>query len=126
VATLYRRHGGGAPLRVLSLTQTEQYAASLKARFPEPPPKKPIDPADIPIDMHPTGLCFDLQRPATAWDRKVLEYALGLLFDRGQIYWLIETGRGPSRYHVCPSPTAADTLARAVPGWVPRGSTRAG
>jgi hypothetical protein len=126
LATLYRRHGGGAPLRVLSLTQTEQYAASLKARFPEPPPKKPIDPADIPIDMHPTGLCFDLQRPATAWDRKVLEYALGLLFDRGQIYWLIETGRGPSRYHVCPSPAAADTFARAVPGWAPRARQKAG
>jgi hypothetical protein len=117
LAALYRQQGGGEPLRVLSLTQTEAYAALLKARFPEPPPKKPIDPADIPIDMHPTGLCFDLQRPSTAWNRKVLEYALGLLFDRGEIYWLIETGRGPSRYHVCPCPAHADALARAVPGW---------
>jgi hypothetical protein len=126
LAALYRQQGGGEPLRVLSLTQTETYAALLKARFPEPPPKKPVAPEDIPIDMHPTGLCFDLQRPASAWNRKVLEYALGLLFDRGEIYWLIETGRGPSRYHVCPCPAHADALARTVPGWTARASQSAG
>jgi hypothetical protein len=116
LGALYRRHGGRAPLRVLSLVQTEQYAAMLDARYPKPPPKAPVDPADIPIDLHPTGLTLDIQRPATAWDRKVLEYALGLLSDRGEIYWLIERERGPSRYHITPNPSHAKALARAVPG----------
>jgi hypothetical protein len=116
IAAQYRRHGGRAPLRVLSLTQTTRYAALLDARYPEPAPKAPVDPADVTIDLHPTGLTFDLQRPASAWDRKVLEYALGLLSDRGEIYWLIERERGPSRYHVAPNPDHAQSLVRSLPG----------
>jgi hypothetical protein len=114
LAALYRRHGGKSPLRVLSLTQTQQYAALLDGRYPAPPPKKPLDPADVTIDLHPTGLPFDLGRPASAWDRKVLEYALGLLSDRGEIYWLIERERGPSRYHVTPNPAHRTSLARSA------------
>lgn len=114
LAALYRRHGGKAPLRIISLTQTEQYAALLAARYPTPPPKEPVAPEDFPIDLHPTGLTFDLQQPAAGWDRKVLEYALGLLSDRGRIYWLIERERGPARYHVCPNPKYAKSLARAL------------
>jgi hypothetical protein len=116
LAALYCRHGGKAPLRLLSLTQTEQYAALLSARYPIRPPKEPVNPADIPVDLHPTGLVFDLARPATAWDRKVLEYALGQLSDRGAIYWLMEYERGPSRYHICPSPEHRTSLARAGGG----------
>jgi hypothetical protein len=116
LASLYRAHGGNAPLRILSLTQTEAYAAQLAAKYPRRPPKEPVAPEDVPVDLHPTGLCFDLQRPAVAWDRKVLEYALGQLFDRGQIYWLIERERGPSRYHVCPAPAHADGFAKVLPG----------
>jgi hypothetical protein len=116
VAGLYRRHGGRAALRVLSLMQTTQYSALLDARYPTPPPKEPVDPADLPIDLHPTGLTFDIQRPVSDWDRKVLEYALGILYDRSEISWLIERERGPSRYHITPNPAHARSLSQAVPG----------
>jgi hypothetical protein len=105
--------GSSAPLRVVSLVQTEQYRAELNARHPPAWMRHPTKPEDIPIDMEPTGLCFDLQRPTADWNRKVLEYALSWLADRNQIYWVEEWGQGPPRYHVCPSPDYRRELVRA-------------
>jgi hypothetical protein len=86
----------------------------LAARYPPPWVRKPPDdPADLHIDLHATGFCFDLARPGTAWNRKVLEYALGILADRQRIYWVDETIFGPRRYHVCPSPGYTRELTRA-------------
>jgi hypothetical protein len=115
IADLYLANGGShAPLRVHSLVQTEEYRARLSALRPPSWMRHPTRPEDIPIDMEPTGLCFDIERPAADWNRKVLEYALGWLSDRNQIYWVEESEQGPRRYHVCPSPEHRHELVRAV------------
>ena len=113
IANLYMANGGSsAPLHVHSLVQTEEYRARLNAVHPPSWMRHPTKPEEIPIDMEPTGLCFDIERPAAAWNRKVLEYALGLLADRNQIYWVEEAEQGPHRYHICPSPEHRSELAR--------------
>ena len=77
--------------------------------------RRPLKPGEeAPIDMQPTGLCFDIERPAADWNRKVLEYALGYLADRNQIYWVEEREQGPRRYHVCPAPEFRNELVRDV------------
>ncbi len=93
--------------------QTEQYRARLNATRPPAWMRRLTKPEDVPIDMQPTGLCFDIVRPTTNWNRKVLEYALGYLADRNQIYYVEEREQGPRRYHVCPSPQFRQELARA-------------
>lgn len=119
IAQLYMTNGGSKlPLRIHSLVQTEEYRARLNALRPPSWMRHPTKPEEIPIDMEPTGLCFDLERPATDWNRKVLEYALGWLADRNQIYWVEESEQGPRRYHICPSPEFRRDLAR---GAQPRG-----
>jgi len=114
VADLYLANGGSRmPLRLHSLVQTEEYRARLNAVHPPSWMRQPTKPEDIPIDLEPTGLCFDIERPAAVWNRKVLEYVLGWLADRNQIYWVEEWGQGPARYHVCPSPDFQRELVRA-------------
>jgi hypothetical protein len=120
VAELYRKHGGGAPLGIHSLVHTTNYTRLLEARYPPPWVRNPPeDPADLHIDLHATGYCFDLERPSSAWNRKVLEYALGHLADRGRIYWVDETIYGPRRYHVCPSPDHSQELTRTYRAALP-------
>lgn len=121
VADLYLANGGSQmPLRIHSLVQTGQYRARLNAVHPPFWMRRPTKPEDIPIDLEPTGLCFDIERPAAAWNRKVLEYALCWLADRNQIFWTEEWLHGPPCYHVCPSPDSRGELARAA-GLVHRG-----
>jgi hypothetical protein len=113
IADLYLANGGSsAPLRVHSLVQTEEYRAHLSALRPPSWMRHPTKLDEIPIDMEPTGLCFDIERPAADWNRKVLEYALGWLADRNQIYWVEDWEQGPRRYHVCPSPEHRSELAQ--------------
>jgi hypothetical protein len=121
LAEIYRDNGGAsAPLRIHSMTQTSGMMSLLANRYPPPWVRTPPDdPADIPIDMHATGLCFDLERPASAWNRKVLEYALGVLADRQRIYWVDETVFGPRRYHICPSPGYTRELTRVYQAALP-------
>jgi hypothetical protein len=115
IAAVYTANGGSRqPLRVHSLVQTEQYRARLNALHPPSWMRYPTKPDEIPIDLEPTGLCFDLERPASDWNRKVLEYALGYLADRNQIFWTEESGQGPRRYHVCPAPDFRRDLARGA------------
>jgi hypothetical protein len=115
VADLYLANGGSsAPLRLYSLVQTERYRAQLNAVRPPSWMRHPMEPEDVPIDLEPTGLCFDIARPAADWNRKVLEYALGWLADRNQIYWVEEREQGPARYHICPSPDFRRDLVRAT------------
>jgi hypothetical protein len=115
VAAVYFANGGTKlPLRIHSLVQTEQYRARLNATRPPAWMRRLTKPEDIPIDMQPTGLCFDIVRPTTNWNRKVLEYALSYLADRNQIYYVEEREQGPRRYHVCPSPEFRQELARAA------------
>lgn len=115
IADLYLNSGGSSlPLRIVSLVQTEQYRAELNALHPPSWMRHTTKPEDIPIDLEPTGLCFDIQRPAADWNRKVLEYALSWLADRNQIYWIEEWDQGPPRYHVCPSPEFRREMVRTA------------
>lgn len=60
-------------------------------------------PTDDP-DYHSTGLVFDVKRPANDWNRKVLEYAFGQLYDNLRISWMKEDEAGSRRYHVVVNP----------------------
>lgn len=121
LAEIYRENGGAsAPLRIQGLAQTTGMMSLLAERNPPPWVRNPPDdPADIPVDLHATGLCFDLERPQAAWNRKVLEYALGVLADRQRIYWIDETVYGPRRYHICPSPGYTRELTRTYQASLP-------
>jgi hypothetical protein len=128
LAKLYRENGGaGAPLRIHALVQTTGYRQILASRIPPPWVRNPPDdPADIPVDLHATGYCFDIERPQSAWHRKVFEYALGLLADRQRIYWIDETSVGPRRYHICPSPNYARELTRTYEAARPSSAKKRG
>lgn len=115
ITAVYLANGGSkAPLRIHSLVQPESYRAKLNATRPPSWMRYRTEPDEIPIDLQPTGLCFDIERPAAEWNRKVLEYALGVLADRNQIAWVEEREQGPRRYHITPAPQFRQELARSV------------
>jgi hypothetical protein len=115
IAAIYLANGGSKqPLTLHSLVQPEAYRARLNATRPPSWMRRLTKPEDVPIDLQPTGLCFDIVRPTTEWNRKVLEYALGVLADRNQIAWVEEREQGPRRYHVTPAPKFRQELARSV------------
>jgi hypothetical protein len=64
-------------------------------------------------EFHATGLVFDLARPASEWDRRVLDYALGTLYDRLRISWMLEDD-GRRHYHVVANPTYREELAKGM------------
>ncbi len=105
IAALYRRNGGRGPVEVLSLAQTVETAEERKRLHPARVPVLPTGEvvAEQP-EFHATGLVFDLARPRDEWDRRVLEYVLGFLYDRLRISWQKEDEHGPTRYHVVPNP----------------------
>src|SRR6185503_11158183 len=64
IGSLYRSHGGHAPLEVLSLVQTTGTAREWRLAHP-PAPIVHIDGTkEQDPDFHPTGYVFDLARPA--------------------------------------------------------------
>jgi hypothetical protein len=97
----YRSHGGKEPLTALSLVQSAQYRTLWNARYPD----KPL-PAGVPRDpeFHTSGFSFDLKTPSRDWDRKVLEFSLGRLYDSLRVSWRKETDGGSRRYHVVVNP----------------------
>jgi hypothetical protein len=109
LAQIYRSQGGQAPLTAVSMVQSTAYRKLWDARYPAPPlpPDVPKDP-----EFHTTGYTFDLSRPARDWDRKVLEYSLGTLYDNLHISWRKETEGGSQRYHVVVNPKSSTELTR--------------
>jgi hypothetical protein len=107
LAHIYRSQGGQAPLTAVSLVQSNAYRRLWDTRYPQPPP-----PPDVPKDpeFHTTGYTFDLAAPTRDWDRKVLEFSLGALYDNLYISWRKESQAGARRYHVVVNPQHADTL----------------
>lgn len=107
LARIYRGQGGQQPLTAVSLVQSNAYRRLWDVRYPQPPlpPSVPKDP-----EFHSTGYTFDLAAPARDWDRKVLEYSLGSLYDNLYISWRKENQAGARRYHVVANPKQADTL----------------
>ena len=104
LAHLYRSFGGREPLTLLSMIQSADYRSMWTARYPpkQLPPGIPRDP-----EFHTTGFTFDLKTPTDNWDRKVLEYALGRLYDTLRISWRKEDDGGSRRYHVVVNPEYA-------------------
>ncbi len=104
---LYREHGGKSPLTAVAMVQTNEYRRLWIARYPQQPLPRgtPRDP-----EYHSTGLVFDLQRPKEEWDRKVLEYALGRLYDSLRVSWRKENEAGSQRYHVVVNPSFRDEM----------------
>lgn len=105
IASSYHRFGGSGqlkigdtflPLNSLPLVIAEKSAAELPGGGPPPD-----------VDMHPTGLAFDIQRPTSSRNRKILEYVLGMLSDRQVIYWRSEQD---ARYHIVPNSRFQKTL----------------
>lgn len=110
IAEIYRSQGGRDPLTLLAMVQSNEYRQKWQARYPSPPL-----PAGVPRDpeFHSTGVAFDLARPSRDWDRKVLEYSLGRLYDTLRISWRPETAGGSRRYHVVANPTFKAELTAA-------------
>lgn len=110
LAQIYRSSGGQEPLSVVSMVQSEAYRQLWESRYPDPPL-----PAGVPRDpeFHTTGVTFDVRRPTRDWDRKVLEYSLGRLYDSLRVSWRKENEAGSQRYHVVANPKFKDELA----GW---------
>jgi hypothetical protein len=107
LAHLYISSGGREGLTLLTMVQTMEYRSQWDARYPDPPlpPNVPKDP-----EFHTTGLTFDLKRPTEDWDRKVLEFALGRLYDNLRISWRHEREAGSRRYHVVINPQFKDEM----------------
>jgi len=111
LARIYRSHSGQEPLTAVALVQSNAYRAAWDARYPRSPlpPGIPEDP-----EFHSTGYTFDLATPTRDWDRKVLEYSLGSLYDTLYISWRKETVGGAKRYHVVVNPKYGEQLR----GWL--------
>jgi hypothetical protein len=110
LAQIYRSNGGQEPVSVLAMVQSGAYRQLWDSRYPERPlpPGVPRDP-----EFHTTGVAFDLRTPSRDWDRKVLEYSLGRLYDGLKISWRKENEAGSQRYHVVANPKFKDELT----GW---------
>jgi len=110
LAQIYRSNGGQEPLSVLSMVQSSAYRQLWDSRYPDRPlpPGVPRDP-----EFHTTGVTFDVRTPSRDWDRKVLEYSLGQLYDGLKISWRKENEAGSQRYHVVTNPKFKDELT----GW---------
>lgn len=107
LAQIYRSNGGQEPISVLALVQSGAYRQLWDRRYPDPPP-----PPGVPRDpeFHTTGVTFDVRTPTRDWDRKVLEYSLGQLYDGLKISWRKENEAGSQRYHVVANPKFKDDL----------------
>ncbi len=126
IVDTYRRKGGKARITVgdtLILRQAGRPSSSpaAPALWPPAPAKSALPGGGPPgdFDFHKTGWAFDLIRPADDLQRKTLEYALGYLRDRGVLWLMEETERGPRRYHIIPNPKFRDALtkiAMSTPG----------
>lgn len=101
LAQIYRSNGGQEPLTVVAMVQSGAYRQLWDRRYPDRPlpPGVPRDP-----EFHTTGVTFDLRTPTRDWDRKVLEYSLGQLYDSLKISWRKENEAGSQRYHVVTNP----------------------
>lgn len=108
VVQTYRSFGGSEPLVVVSMVQSNAYRSLWKSRYPDPPL-----PAGIPRDpeFHSTGLVFQIRRPSRDWDRKVLEYAMGRLYDNLRLSWRSTSAGGSRRYHVVVNPDFKQEMA---------------
>lgn len=106
-AEIFRSSGGRGGLTVTAMVESSAYRTLHYSRYPRAPlpPGIPRDP-----DYHPTGYAFDIARPASDWDRKVLEFALGQLADSLRITWRTERGPAGRAYHVLADPDHAEEL----------------
>jgi hypothetical protein len=113
LARLYRQSGGTEPLAVVAMVCSEEYQRRWEEKYPMPPTK----PTNPPLPRDPpyltTGVPFEVRRPTRDWDRKVLEYALGQLYDTLRISWRKET-RGGRRYRVVPNPAYRDEFLHSL------------
>lgn len=109
-AEIYRTSGGRGPLVIARMVESQSYVRLHKSRYP-PAPLPPGIPRDP--DYHATGYAFDIARPASDWDRKVLEFALGQLSDALLISWRPESGPHGRSYHVAADPDHTETLMTA-------------
>lgn len=108
VAHLYRSFGGSETLTVVSMVQSNAYRSLWKQRYPDPPLPEgvPRDP-----EFHSTGLVFQIKRPSRDWDRKILEYAMGRLYDTLRISWRSTSAGGSRRYHLVVNPEFKTEMA---------------
>ena len=110
IAEIYRSQRGRQPLVLTAMVQSTEYREKWNAKYPAKPlpPGVPRDP-----EFHTTGLAFDLAQPTGDWDRKVLEYSLGRLYDTLKISWRKENAGGAKRYHVVVNPAFKDEMIGA-------------
>lgn len=125
IAAVYRKAGGTEAIVAGDLTVTREGVARRRAQGEKVRKKEPARPLDplllgplpgggpaLDFDFHATGLVFDLARPAKPQQRKVLEYALGWLRDRGILTWSVPRDYAARAYHVAPHPRHAAALSR--------------
>jgi hypothetical protein len=128
VLQIFRQSGGTAQLALghlaVSKQEMDRWKASertrLKIRAPSAADMRmPPDPAttivrrDDPrlnFELHTVGLAFDILLPADPQQRKILDYALGVLEDREILWRIQEKELGAPRYHIVPNPRYAASL----------------
>lgn len=117
----YKASGGTSAVRLLDLTRTielnsmrERRLAALPAVPSKPEPVKPLwppkpNPVHDQFDFHTVGIEFDIERPAAAEDRKIMDYCIGYFEDRGIIVRTLS--KGEDAWQIVPNPKYAKALS---------------
>lgn len=140
VAAAYRQCGGQLPLTLHDLALTTQIdqqrrakkALSAAAHPPASPPLRALWPPDpdaatLPgggppadFDYHTLGAAFDIERPSSERNRKILEYALGYFEERGIVTSSERKDTSARCYHVVANPRYTRALTKiALSGKTP-------
>ncbi|HLK57745.1 MAG TPA: hypothetical protein VKU00_14360 [Chthonomonadaceae bacterium] len=128
---LYQKCRGIGALRLGDLTYTQRYlglALQLQKAREAAQPRPLGQSAPLPwppdvgrnslpgggppfdFDYHTVGAAFDLLRPMDEHARKLLEFSLDNLGERGILTWRDSKDRGERHYHVVPNPRFGEAL----------------
>ncbi len=120
IVKAYKKCGGASPIRLLDLTRTldlnlrrDRRIGESKSAPPSFEPGKPLwpplpNPVHDQFDYHTGGLEFDIERPANATDRMIMDYCIGYFEDRGII--LRMESKEENAWLIVPNPKYAKAL----------------
>ena len=120
IVQAYKRCGGASQIKLLSLTRSLELNGMRDKRIGETKPPQPSFQAGKPLwppqdkslhdqfDYHTIGLEFDIERPANARDRMIMDYCIGYFEDRGIV--LRMESKAENAWLIVPNPKYAKAL----------------
>jgi len=110
ISAAYRQAGGKSTLHILDLVRTQELNALIAAHRTSKPGALAAKWGPDPPDYRTVGLQIDFEKPSDPATRRLLDYCLGYLEDRGILCRM--DPRGAGRWQCVPNPRYGRALAQ--------------